>query len=85
MILDGHYLAVFLVGGRVHVVDNQCLHLGSPLDGGWVEDHELQCPWHGWRYDLRTGAQLTEAGEEPGLAVYEAWIDDGLVKVRVDD
>ena len=79
------YLAVFLVDGEVHVIDNQCLHVGSPLDAGPVVDGAVRCPWHGWAYDLRTGAQLTAFGELPGIRTYPCRIEDGTVTVTVDD
>jgi nitrite reductase/ring-hydroxylating ferredoxin subunit len=80
-----HYLAVFLVGGRVHVLDNQCLHVQSPIDAGAVVDNMVLCPWHGWAYDLATGAHLTSFGERPGLRAYEARVEDGQVVVTVDE
>jgi nitrite reductase/ring-hydroxylating ferredoxin subunit len=83
VILDGRYLAVFLVDGRTRVIDNQCLHVGSPLDGGAVLDGDVICPWHGWRYDLATGARRTAFGDLHGLQVYESWIEDGAVMVRI--
>jgi nitrite reductase/ring-hydroxylating ferredoxin subunit len=30
-------------------------HLGGPLDDAPVEDDCVRCPWHGYRFDLRTG------------------------------
>jgi Rieske Fe-S protein len=32
-----------------------CPHLGGPLDDASVEDGCIRCPWHGYRFDLRTG------------------------------
>ena len=32
-----------------------CPHLGGPLDDAPVEDGCVRCPWHGYRFDLRTG------------------------------
>jgi nitrite reductase (NADH) small subunit len=50
-------LALFNVGGRVYALDNTCPHAGGPLGEGVLEDHIVVCPWHGWRYDVRTGAR----------------------------
>jgi nitrite reductase/ring-hydroxylating ferredoxin subunit len=83
--VEGRYLAVFLVKGVVRVIDNMCLHLGSPLDGGAVVDGDLICPWHGWRYNLTTGRHRTAFGDRRGLAVYQSVVEDGVVKVRIDD
>src|SRR3954454_10520370 len=38
--------------GAFHLQDAYCPHLGAHLaHGGTVEGNELQCPFHGWRYD----------------------------------
>lgn len=76
---------MFLNHGKVYVVSNQCLHAGSPLDGGAVSGHRVQCPWHGWTYDLATGRHLTAFGERPGIETYRSWIEDGVVKVDLPD
>lgn len=33
----------------------QCPHLGGPLDAAAVVDGVITCPWHGYRFDVRTG------------------------------
>jgi len=83
--VDGRYLAVFLVEGRVHVIDNQCLHVGSPLDAGPVIDGVVHCPWHGWAYRLEDGCQLTAFGDRPGIRIYPCEVtEDGEVQVQLD-
>jgi len=32
-----------------------CPHLGGPLDAALLEDGCVTCPWHGYRFDVRTG------------------------------
>ena len=32
-----------------------CPHRGGPLHDAPVEDGCVRCPWHGYRFDLRTG------------------------------
>jgi 3-ketosteroid 9alpha-monooxygenase subunit A len=40
------------VAGEFHLHDAFCPHLGAHLAfGGTVRDAELQCPFHGWRFD----------------------------------
>jgi nitrite reductase/ring-hydroxylating ferredoxin subunit len=36
-----------------------CPHLGGPLDDALVEDGCVTCPWHGYRFDVRTGRCLS--------------------------
>lgn len=38
--------------GRLVVLDAHCPHLGAHLGhGGSVHDDDIQCPFHGWRWD----------------------------------
>lgn len=37
-------------GGDVHVMDAHCPHMGAHLGGGTVENDNLQCPYHGWKF-----------------------------------
>ena len=48
-------VALFHVGGKFWAIDDLCTHDGGPLGEGEVFDHEIECPRHGARFDLRTG------------------------------
>jgi len=37
--------------GRAHAMRDLCIHRGTALSLGWVEDDCLVCPYHAWRYD----------------------------------
>lgn len=54
----GRVLALFNVQGRFFAIDNACSHRGGPLGEGDVEDGVVTCPWHAWRWDVRTGANV---------------------------
>lgn len=50
-------LAVGVAGGEPFATSNRCRHLFARLGEGSVTGEGcLQCPWHGARYDVRTGA-----------------------------
>ena len=53
---DGKSLALFNVGGAFYVLDNGCPHRGGPLGDGDLDGATVACPWHGWRWDVTTGA-----------------------------
>jgi nitrite reductase/ring-hydroxylating ferredoxin subunit len=61
--LDGIEIAVFVVGGKAHAFANACPHEGNPLREGDVLGDTLVCAYHGWKFDLATGACLV--GNEP--------------------
>lgn len=48
-------VAVFLVDGEYFAIDDLCPHMGASLGAGYVEQHVVTCPWHAWRFDVRTG------------------------------
>ena len=78
-------IAVFDLGSRLAAVDNECLHVGNPLDDGFVSGGCVTCPWHGWRYDLITGEHVTTFGRRPGLRTYPVREEDGQVLVEIDE
>ena len=45
-----------------------CIHRGAELSGGKVENGEIICPYHGWRYD-RTGACTAIPALPAGAAI----------------
>ena len=77
--VDGCEIVVFRAGGRVHALENACPHAGNPLVEGDVLGETLTCAYHGWRFDLETGACLV--GEEPARR-YPAEERDGAVWIK---
>jgi len=80
-IKGGRELALFHAGGRFYAVDNFCPHRGAPLAEGPVTGTTVECDWHGWRFDLRTGACLNRP--DSPVATYEVVVEDGWLKIRV--
>ena len=37
--------------GKAHCLSNTCVHRGGSLAGGKVVGDDVQCPYHGWRFD----------------------------------
>ena len=61
--VEGTEIAIFVVDGNVHAFANACPHEGNPLREGDILGDMLRCAYHGWMFDLHTGACLV--GEEP--------------------
>ena len=73
---------MFLVDGEVKAYDGLCPHLQGPLGEGYIEDGCVECPFHAWRFDLRTGAGL--ANPALRLRSFDARVDDaGMVVVSL--
>jgi nitrite reductase (NADH) small subunit/3-phenylpropionate/trans-cinnamate dioxygenase ferredoxin subunit len=63
--IDGFRLGVFLSGGAIFVLDNECPHAGGSLAGGEIEGGCVVCPLHQWSFQLASG----ELRDTPGVAV----------------
>ena len=76
--VNGKTVAVFNVDGVFHVVDNTCLHRGGPLGEGAVEGSVVTCPWHGWQFNVATGACVNNPSGK--VAVYQVKVEGADVK-----
>jgi 3-phenylpropionate/trans-cinnamate dioxygenase ferredoxin subunit len=56
--VKGRQIVLFNVEGAFFALDNACTHEEGPLAEGDVEGYEVTCPWHGARFDIRTGEVL---------------------------
>jgi 3-phenylpropionate/trans-cinnamate dioxygenase ferredoxin subunit len=63
--LEDREIALFHVNGRYYAIDDVCTHDGGPLAEGVLEDHVIECPRHGARFDVRTGAVLAMPATAP--------------------
>jgi nitrite reductase/ring-hydroxylating ferredoxin subunit/metal-sulfur cluster biosynthetic enzyme len=54
--LEDQGVAVFHVGGKYYALEDVCTHDGGPLAEGPLDGYLVECPRHGARFDIRTGA-----------------------------
>jgi naphthalene 1,2-dioxygenase system ferredoxin subunit len=79
----GREIALFLVGDAVYATANRCTHGDARLCDGYLEGHEIECPYHQGRFDVRSGA-ATLAPAEVALATWPARVVDGRVELCVE-
>ncbi len=73
-------IAVFNLQGNYHALEDVCTHDGGELAGGIIEDSVVECPRHGARFDIRTGAVLCLPATSP-VPTFEVKVVDGEIKV----
>jgi nitrite reductase/ring-hydroxylating ferredoxin subunit len=78
---DGKTLGLFNVGGTFYAIDNTCLHRGGPLGEGDLDGRVVTCPWHGWRFDVTTGAN--EMNLQVKVSCYPVKLEGGAVLVEL--
>ena len=81
--------------GRIYALGGVCPHRRNPLEGAVLWDHLIDCPFHHFQYDLRTGrnhyprnvypADLPRLQNQLGpLEVFPVKMEDGWVWVDLD-
>ncbi|MFT4572194.1 MAG: nitrite reductase/ring-hydroxylating ferredoxin subunit [Hyphomicrobiaceae bacterium] len=58
----GQELRIVELDGELVAHSTQCPHLLGPLADAPVVDRCITCPWHGYRFDVRTGASADRRG-----------------------
>lgn len=56
VVLEGRVVALFRTSEGVRALDGMCPHAGGPLAQGMLRGCVVTCPWHGWQFDVTTGA-----------------------------
>jgi len=76
-------LALVRDGEAVVAIDAWCPHLDGPLWEGSAASGEIACPWHRWRFSLRTGlctwapAGDAEEAAETEIRIFRTRIAEG--------
>ncbi|HWT17697.1 MAG TPA: non-heme iron oxygenase ferredoxin subunit [Variovorax sp.] len=83
MQVGGRDIALYNVDGRIYATDNVCTHGHARLCEGFLEGHEIECPLHQGKFDVRNGkptcAPVTEA-----IRSYPVKIDAGRVFLSLE-
>jgi nitrite reductase/ring-hydroxylating ferredoxin subunit len=78
---NGRMFAVFNQRGQFYVLDDECPHVGAPLGSGFLEEGQVVCSFHGWTFDLKSGACLT--GGDCRVNTYRVQVRDGKVHIEL--
>ena len=78
---EGKTLALFNVDGAFYALDNDCPHRGGPLGEGDLDGTVVVCPWHAWRWDVKTGANVNNPVVK--MPCFPVSVDEGRVFVEL--
>lgn len=77
----GKSIVLSMVNGEVYALDAVCSHEGGPLEEGTLEGYEIECPWHGSKFDVRTGEVRNPPADTP-QSVYEVKVENNDILIR---
>lgn len=79
----GRDIAIYAIGDALYATDNRCTHGQARLCMGFLDGHEIECPLHQGKFDVRTGKPTCEPVTE-ALRSYPVKIDGPRVFVQID-
>lgn len=79
--VEGKTLALFNVDGAYWAIDNTCAHRGGPLGEGDLDGRIVTCPWHGWRWDVTTGANANNPAVK--VPCFPVTVEGGAIYVEL--
>ena len=83
VVVAGREIALYGVDGEVFATDNICTHGQARLCEGFLEGHEIECPLHQGRFDVRSGEPTCPPPTE-AIRSYPVKIEGGRVYLAVD-
>ena len=80
--IKGKGLALFRhPDGRIFAIDAVCPHAGGPMEEGTMNNSEVTCPLHEYKFDLTSGRCSTDTSLV--LQTYPVFIEDNQVWVEI--
>src|SRR5215475_12767367 len=79
--IDGEDVCIANLDGKYYAIGNVCTHEGGPLADGTLDGYEVECPWHGSKFDVRTGEVRNPPADTPQLA-YEVKVDNDKILIK---
>ena len=80
--INGKTICIANTGEGCSAMDNVCVHRGGPLGQGVVDGNKIICPWHGWMFDVNTGASTHNPGAR--VHVFPLKIEGDDVYIALD-
>ncbi len=80
---SGKELVVTKLDGNYYAMDNICTHAGAELHEGELNNGELTCPWHGAKWDVKTGSLISFPQKLKPLQSHKILIENDTLFIEV--
>jgi nitrite reductase/ring-hydroxylating ferredoxin subunit len=76
----GLEVLLFCIEDRIYAVENRCSHGSAKLEAGRLRGHQITCPLHSGRFDVRTGRCEAAPATKP-IRTFEVVVEAGKIHV----
>ena len=71
--------------GEYSAINDLCPHMGASLAAGYVEDGGVTCPWHAWRFCIKSGTWLDNPNSKTRTESFPVRVVGHEIQVDVPD
>jgi apoptosis-inducing factor 3 len=79
-----NFILISRVDGKFYATGGKCSHYGAPLQLGYLDGHNVICPWHAAAFDVRNG-EITEYPGLDSIPTYPVTIADRNIIVHIPE
>ena len=79
--IDDRPIALFKYENKFYALKNGCMHQGFPLADGNLKKYMVECPLHGWVYDIRDGKCLSLGNRY--TITYKVRINNNQIEIQI--
>lgn len=69
--------------GRIYAFRDNCTHRDFPLSAGEIEDGEVECTWHGAKFEMSTGRATRLPAVKP-VRTFEVRVENGDILIALE-
>jgi nitrite reductase/ring-hydroxylating ferredoxin subunit len=80
---SGKEIAVTKLDGEYYAIDNICTHAGAELHEGELNSGELTCPWHGAKWNVKTGSLISFPQKLKPLESHKVMVENDTLFIEV--
>lgn len=79
----GKEIVITKLDGNYYAMDSVCTHAGADLHEGELNNNELTCPWHGAKWDIKTGNLISFPQKLKPLQSHKISIDNDTLYIEI--
>ena len=80
----GKTIALFKLGDEYFAIDDTCTHKGGSLSEGNIGGDEIECPWHGAHFNIRSGKVILDPAKED-VSTYDVRLSGDVIEIDVGE